>query len=286
VTVAVIVVDDSTVTFETVRPGPEIPTVVPTAVKLEPVIVSGNDVVLELVTHSICDKPVTPGADGTSTISVAALAVPANVPPVTEGVILGADMFVPSYESVTAVDEFVTLVVESGVSVVLLSARSTVSGSPFASTYEPMMMLPSASSALIATVMFEAGVPSVTDDGESPTETLDTIPPSTIGVVTVFAWPAVTGIVVVAVESALPAGDVGLVDVCCASYAVIVNTSLPPTAGAETLHVSGLPEQFGLDVVRFAAIEAGVPVYGVPLTLTSVMMTDCVALEIYFGVRV
>jgi hypothetical protein len=96
VTVAVIVVDDSTVTFETVKPVPEIPTVVPTAVKLEPVIVSGNDVVLELVTHSICDKPVTPGADGTSTVSVAALAVPANVPPVTDGVMLGADMFVPS----------------------------------------------------------------------------------------------------------------------------------------------------------------------------------------------
>jgi hypothetical protein len=96
----------------------------------------------------------------------------------------------------------------------------------------------------------------------------------------------VTEIVVVAVESALPAGDVGLVDVCCASYAVIVNTSLPPTAGAETLHVSGLPEQFGLDVVRFAAIDAGVPVYAVPLTLTSVMMTDCVALEMYFGERV
>jgi hypothetical protein len=40
-----------------------------------------------------------------------------------------------------------------------------------------------------------------------------------------------------------------------------------------------------LDVVRFAAIDDGVPVYAVPLTLTSVMITDCVALEMYFGVR-
>jgi hypothetical protein len=65
----------------------------------------------------------------------------------------------------------------------------------------------------------------------------------------------------------------------------MVNTSVPATAGAETVHVNGLPVQLGLDVVRFDAIEDGVPVYAVPFTLTSVMTTDCVALEIYFGVR-
>ncbi len=32
----------------------------------------------------------------TLTVSVAALAVPVNVPPVTDGVMLGADIFVPS----------------------------------------------------------------------------------------------------------------------------------------------------------------------------------------------
>ncbi len=87
----------------------------------------------------------------------------------------------------TAVDEFVTDDVEIGVSVVLLSARLTVSGSPFASTYEPMMISLSASSAFTATVMLVTGVPSVTDDGESETETLETIPPSTIGVVAALA---------------------------------------------------------------------------------------------------
>ena len=64
-----------------------------------------------------------------------------------------------------------------------------------------------------------------------------------------------------------------------------VNTSVPATAGAEIVHVSGLPVQLGFDVVRFDAIADGVPVYAAAFTLTSVMIADCVALEMYFGDR-
>jgi hypothetical protein len=53
-----------------------------------------------------------------------------------------------------------------------------------------------------------------------------------------------------------------------------------------TVQVSDVvPVQAGLSVDRFVAIEAGLPVYGVLFTLVSVITTDCVPGETYFGVR-
>ncbi len=56
---------------------------------------------------------------------------------------------------------------------------------------------------------------------------------------------------------------------------------MPAAAGAETVHVKGFPEQFGLLVVRLLAMLVGVPVYAEPLTVISVMTTDCVDGETY-----
>jgi hypothetical protein len=86
-------------------------------------------------------------------------------------------------------------------------------------------------------------------------------------------------------ESALPAGTLGVVDVCSASYVTNVNASLPAAAGAVMVQVSGTPEHAGLLGVRLLAIDAGVPVYGVPLTLTKVTIADCVEGETNFGAR-
>ena len=66
--------------------------------------------------------------------------------------------------------------------------------------------------------------------------------------------------------------------------------SLPATAGALAVHVN-IPldiEQAGLLGVRFVAIDAGLvalPVNGVPLTLVSVMIADCVFGETKRGAR-
>jgi hypothetical protein len=84
----------------------------------------------------------------------------------------------------------------------------------------------------------------------------------------------------------LPAGTLRDVDVCCASYVANVNASLPATAGAVMVQVRGTPEHAGLLGVRLLAIDAGVPVYGVPLTLTKVTIADCVDGETNFGARV
>jgi hypothetical protein len=51
---------------------------------------------------------------------------------------------------------------------------------------------------------------------------------------------------------------------------------VPAVAGAETVHVSGDPVQFGLLVVRLVAIVLGEPVYAEPLTVVNVITTDCV----------
>jgi hypothetical protein len=64
-----------------------------------------------------------------------------------------------------------------------------------------------------------------------------------------------------------------------------VKTSVPATAGAETLHVSGEPLQLGFDVVRLLAIMLGDPVYATAFTVESVMTTDCVDADTYAGVR-
>ena len=64
-----------------------------------------------------------------------------------------------------------------------------------------------------------------------------------------------------------------------------MNTSVPATAGADTLHVSGEPLQFGFDVVRLLAIVLGDPVYAAAFTVESEMTTDCVAADTNAGVR-
>jgi hypothetical protein len=66
-----------------------------------------------------------------------------------------------------------------------------------------------------------------------------------------------------------------------------VNVSVPAMASALALHVSVPLEllQAGFAGVRFVAVDAGEPVYGEPLTVANVMMTDCVFGETYFGVR-
>jgi hypothetical protein len=51
------------------------------------------------------------------------------------------------------------------------------------------------------------------------------------------------------------------------------------------VQVSGTPEHAGLLGVRLLAMEAGVPVYGVPFTLTKVTIADCVDGETNFGAR-
>jgi hypothetical protein len=63
--------------------------------------------------------------------------------------------------------------------------------------------------------------------------------------------------------------------------------SLPATAGALAVHVN-VPLALlhaGSLGVRFVAIAAGLPVNAVPFTVASVMMMDCVLLEINAGVR-
>jgi hypothetical protein len=112
-------------------------------------------------------------------------------------------------------------------------------------------------------------------------------PLSTSGVDGALACPAITVTETVAVESRLPAGVVGDELVCCASYVLIVNVSLPATAGALAVHVNVPLELLhaGLLVLRFVAIEEGLPLNVVPFTVVSVMMTDCVLLETYCGLR-
>ncbi len=65
-----------------------------------------------------------------------------------------------------------------------------------------------------------------------------------------------------------------------------LKVSDPATAGTATLHVRGEPLQLGLLVTRLLAIDDGEPVYGVLPTLVNVMITDCVAVEIYAARRV
>jgi hypothetical protein len=112
-------------------------------------------------------------------------------------------------------------------------------------------------------------------------------PLRTSGVAGVLATPETTVIGTLAVESTLPMGVAGDVLVCGASYVLTENASLPATAGAPAVHVNVPLEllQAGLPGVRFVAIEDGLPVYALPLTVTSVMTIDCVALEINFGAR-
>ena len=70
-------------------------------------------------------------------------------------------------------------------------------------------------------------------------------------------------------------------------FTLRVNVSLPATAGALAVHVNVPLELLhaGLLVLRFVAIEEGLPLNVVPFTVVSVMMTDCVLLETYCGLR-
>jgi hypothetical protein len=91
----------------------------------------------------------------------------------------------------------------------------------------------------------------------------------------------------VAVESRLPAGVAGELVVCSASYVATVYISFPGTAGPFTIQVSAplTSVHEGLLSVRLVAIEDGVPVKAVPLTVPKAMTIDCVLLETYFGAR-
>jgi hypothetical protein len=98
-----------------------------------------------------------------------------------------------------------------------------------------------------------------------------TTPPSTSGVVTVFAIPLITLSVDVASASKLPVE----------LYVAIVYTSEPATAGAITVYVHGAAVHALTSVVT----EAGVPEYAAPFTLTRVIATDDVAGETYAARR-
>ncbi len=140
-----------------------------------------------------------------------------NVPPLSVGEIVTVGICAPSYASETLVDELES---DDGVSfvapVVSLSPSATVSGFPFASAYEPMMMLLSASRTLTITET-ELAVPNWTEPGENCRSTEATTPLRTRGVVVLLATPATIATLVVASESSLPAGVVGSADDCVAS---------------------------------------------------------------------
>jgi hypothetical protein len=52
-----------------------------------------------------------------------------------------------------------------------------------------------------------------------------------------------------------------------------------------TVHVKGVPEQDGSLGVILSALVGDGPVNALPLTVESVMTTDCVLAETYFGFR-